>query len=65
MAKRSEPSDVVVDFFSNAPPEAVRIVFPIVKGIVARRNLLTTRARSTKKERSARASPSSEDVAQR
>jgi hypothetical protein len=48
VAKRAEPENVVVDFFTNAPPDTARTVFSIVKGIVDRRGLLQKRKKAAR-----------------
>lgn len=48
MAKRTEPENVVVDFFTNAPPDTARTMFSVVKGIVDRRGLLAKRKKASK-----------------
>ena len=49
MAKRIEPENAVVDFFTNAEANTARTVFSIVKGIVDRRGLLQKRKKPTRK----------------
>jgi hypothetical protein len=46
VAKRTEPENVVVQFFDTAPPDTARTVFSIVKGIVDRRGLLAKRKKA-------------------
>lgn len=48
MARKTDPADVVMKFFSEAHPEAVRVVFPMVKGICERRGLLAKRKAAEK-----------------
>jgi hypothetical protein len=48
VAKRTEPENVIADFFQNAQADAARTMFNIVKGIVDRRGLLQKRKKAAK-----------------
>jgi hypothetical protein len=48
VAKRTEPENVIVDFFTNIEANTARTVFAIVKGIVDRRGLLQKRKKAAK-----------------
>lgn len=57
MAKRIEPENAVVDFFTNAEANTARTVFSIVKGIVDRRGLLAKRKKPAPRQPKDASSP--------
>jgi hypothetical protein len=60
VAKRTEPENVVVDFFSTEQPDKVRTVFSIVKGIVDRRGLLQKRKKAARGGKDKDSTPSTQ-----
>jgi hypothetical protein len=57
VGKRIEPAAVVLQFFQEATPDQVRLMFPIVKSVVERRGLSGKSKTKAAKGRDAAAAP--------